>query len=167
MKLLVSMLLFSSLSFAGVDEGFKLKCVWQKSTDHVKGFFVKDVGFTLELIENKKGDVSKAKISEDTFFNRTYTPCYTGGFKSCAFAFSYDEDAYWAVDDLNDILTQSWRENFVTDYKDGSPEEKGTVDGVSTIAIITTDKDGYTILKGDDGDGTFFEEKFACKLLDF
>ncbi|MGH1468174.1 MAG: hypothetical protein ACRBBP_04735 [Bdellovibrionales bacterium] len=154
-------MMFTSLSFA--EEGAKFRCVWQPSADHAQGFFVEDVGFSLEF--KVEGESSTALITEDTFFNRTYTPCYVGEFESCMFAFSYDEEDVWDVDDATGTLTQVWRKNFETEYNDGYPEEEGTVDGISSLEVITDNEEDYTVFKGDDGDGTWFEEKFLCEVI--
>ncbi len=159
---LLVMVMSANLSFAS-DEEFELNCVWQPSANHVQGFYVEGAEFTLNFQRDNES-LTKVTITKDTFFNRTYTPCYTGGFASCMFAFSYNASQTWDADDETDILTQSWRQEFVTEYNDGLPEEAGTVDGVSTLKLDTSDEKGLVKITGDDGDGVTFSENFKCTL---
>lgn len=155
MKLILTSILtiIASVSFAASEqkEGLKFKCDWVKSASHADDYFGKGAGFTLQFI----GD-AKVKIIEDTFFNRTYKPCWVGDSSSCMFSFSYDSSKVWAMtSDENEkseplVLTQVWT--------------TGTVGGVSEIKLFDDNENGDITIKGDDGDGTMFTENFSCDM---
>lgn len=141
------------------NNDYSFKCTWLPSDEHAENYFVEDTGFTLKVVNN-----THAYILNDNFFFRTYSPCWFSDYSSCAFAYSYDEDTAWTVNDETDTLTQVWRTGFTTEYNDGEPEEVGTVDGVSTLQL-DYEGNGTIMISGDDGDGVTFKETFSCKLL--
>lgn len=156
------------LSTQALEESYSLKCVWQESEKHSENYFVEGASFEISFYhELTGGPLTKALISSDSFFNRTYTPCWIKPEvnSSCMFAYSYDANSYWDVDDKLDVISQSWRQSFKTDYNDGLPEEEGTVDGLSTLKFDLSSEDGAVVLSGDDGDGVTFTETFKCKLI--
>ncbi len=170
MKLILTSILtlMATVSFAHVESnGIKIKCDWVKSSSNSTEYFVKASGFTMHFFPG-----GKVRIIEDTFFNRTYKPCWTGGFESCMFSFSYDVFENWSFTPGSGkegdagVLTQVWN-SLVTQPGDAEGEDPlvSTVSGVSEIKFYDNNQNGELTVIGDDGDGTMFKENFSCGIV--
>lgn len=146
---LVAFLGLASLSaFASSFE-----CQWLNKGDLEPGVY-RPASFILELSKKDAG------IKNDSFFMRTYTPCWTGGYASCSFAFELPE-ARLTVYEVN-AKELSLEFESVTGYGAGhlqiqfsSPYKKAKIDQVLQATI-----------NGDDGEGTFLNDSyFSCKRL--
>lgn len=120
-----------------------LTCQWLPNANQPEGFFVANSSFELQV--NKRN--STMRVLNDSFFFRSYSPCYSGNFKTCAFGFSYDRGKAWGVKLIEGkksfIATQSWY--FTSELKFRFEGDK-------------------LFLSGDDGDGVSFDEVFSCKI---
>lgn len=130
------------------------ECKWQKSEDHAKDYYLPNSGFNMVFYT---GD--SFVIEKDSFFNRSYEPCWMGEWESCKFSFTYNAEKEWKVKRLDEDkyeAHQAWTLQLEEGY--------GTVSGFSSLTFNFSKDLAHVQIKGDDDSGTFFEENFLCDL---
>lgn len=145
LSLLITVMSFNS-------SAFDMDCQWLKSSKHSEGFY-RPADFNFSVVDNT------LSLRKDTFLFRTYTPCWTGNFSSCAFGFTYDTDSVWKIGEMTERSMTLSAPGFYW-----SAELKIQFE-VDVMALQDGDQFLMT-LSGDDGDGVIFNnEKFSCLKL--
>ncbi len=131
------------------------KCEWLNEGIVDSDQFYRPASFVIDF--NK----TSSTISEDTFFNREYRPCWTGGFESCSFNFELPVSGVLNIEKQKNNTTHLSFES-VTGYGVGNMEFL-FAKKVSRVEIGEAVK---AVLTGDDGEGTFLNETyFSCQRL--
>lgn len=108
-------------------------------------------------------DVNKktATVSQDSFFYRTYTPCWAGNYESCAFNYELPTDGFLTVEKQTKKDIEFSFES-VTGYGVGNL----TLSFEKNISRINVGEKAEVVMTGDDGEGTFLNETyFSCQRL--
>lgn len=148
MKTLVLILLsLSFLNASAAEETLPFfACTWLESKDQPVGYFQENAGFEIYM----KDDA--VYILDKGFFNRSYSPCWAGGFSSCSFGFEYNKDEPWEFSEIEGgfRLSQNWLYTAELDF------------------VFSKTRDDLLTVRGEDGDGVFVNESFKCSapLLD-
>jgi len=152
MKSFLAIVLLLPLFFTQSILAKDIDCKWQKSTNHSEGFYrLADFNFTLTK--------SQFLLRQDTFLNRTYTPCWLGSYSSCKFGFTYEKDARWSVKSkTNNTISLSapayyWSAELYLEFS-------------TKMSSLQSGNKFMLTMSGDDGDGVFFhKETFSCQML--
>lgn len=100
----------------------------------------------------------KSFIKNDTFFDRTYSPCWTGGFESCRFLFEVPKGQLKIVDQNSKQISLEFES--LDAYGVGSL----FFDFAKDLSEVSKGETVRTVISGDDGDGTYLEESvFSCE----
>lgn len=128
-----------------------LSCQWLKKESHAPGFY-RPAKIVMEI----KSD--HVEIIEDTFLFRSYSPCWTGNWSSCAFGFTYEGKTWEILKTTATTLEMSapgayWDAELKMNFeKAPSSLKRGEITGAN--------------FSGDDGDGVWFnDEAFACQKI--
>lgn len=145
--LLLTALLLSFNSFASTFE-----CHWQNEGITEGENFYRPASFVLIL------QGQKAFIKNDTYFDRTYSPCWIGGFESCRFLFEVPKGPLKIAEQSSKQISLEFESIDV--YGTGSLY----FDFGKDLAKIGKGERVRTLISGDDGDGTYLEESvFLCE----
>jgi hypothetical protein len=142
-----------AMSQAALASDIKFHCEWQK--DGMEASFYRTAGFDFRL-NNKK-----FVVSNDTFFSRTYTPCWTGGFSQCAFGFDLPRpiDASFKNGGFNALSLE-----FVS--VDGYGMGGLDIDFATNILTLQKGHSTEALMNGYDGDGVSIRDhKFICTKI--
>lgn len=139
--------------FAMNTHAATLECHWQKNQSHSEAFF-KPAQFTLNI--NQK----QAAIYNDTFFRRTYVPCYNSAFRACAFSFNYDKNSPWEIMQVKQQNENSTRIKLINTWYFTSWLN---LSFDKNIIELTSGETTSLVLSGDDDSGTYIQyEMFNC-----
>jgi len=142
----------SLTSFAATKS--QIKCNWVESESHAEGFYRPA---SIEMAYNSLAPKAQVKFIKDNFLFRTYSPCWSGGFSSCAFGFSYEGSTWAILENTNDQKISMEAPGF---YWDAELEFNFS----KKLNKLTRGQVFSATLSGDDGDGVFFsDEKFICQ----
>lgn len=142
MKTLAFMAVVFFILASSISDAKTYSCLWLKSDKHTDSYFVENMNFNFNINEEN----SEIEILNGDFLNRRYTPCWVGGYSSCAFSFSYDQDKKWKIFSKTKNSYLAYNSWYFT-----------------SELIFTFDEEGNLNLDGDDSDGTFINnENFRC-----
>ncbi len=145
----LSALLIATNTFASTFE-----CKWLNEGITEGNQFYRPASFVMDINQ------SSVKVSQDSFFDREYKPCWTGSFESCRFAFELPQKALPIVDKSSKQISLEFES--LDEYGVGSL----FLDFDKEVSKVTKGDAVRMIMSGDDGDGTFLNESvFSCKRL--
>lgn len=151
---IASLLIMASSLSTFATNNTNIKCNWVESETHADDFFrPASIQFSYQSLVPK----AQIKFTEDTFLFRTYSPCWTGGFSSCAFGFSYEGSTWTILENTHNQKISMEAPGFYWDAELEFNFSKKLSDLKRGQVFAAT-------LSGDDGDGVFFsDEKFICQ----
>ena len=142
-QLLALSLVLSTSTFAAST----FNCQWIETQEHSENFY-QEAQFNFSFsIEDEK-----VLVTEDTFLERRYSPCWSGNFSSCSFSFSHNSDTWDILDLTGNTLVMS------TDAAYWDAELKMTFN--DDLTQLNSGDQTVMILSGDDGDGTWISAEF-------
>ena len=146
-----SIITLIALSISNITLATTLSCNWLESADHAPGFY-KPAKIVMTVLKDK------VVFDEDTFLFRSYSPCWTGNWSSCAFGFTYEGKTWEILKTTATTLEMSapgayWDAELKMNFeKAPSSLKRGEITGAN--------------FSGDDGDGVWFnDEAFACQKI--
>jgi hypothetical protein len=152
MKFIVLCALYLSLmSHQILAEDVSLSCLWQESSDHAPQFY-REAVFAFDLTK------SELIVTQDTFLNRRYTPCWIGNYSSCSFGFDYDRRSDWTILSASSTKISLEAPGF---YWNAELNLEFSKD----LQMINSGDQISMVMSGDDGDGVMFhDELFTCQV---
>lgn len=142
LSIILLLLIVSLKSFASTT----YECTWLESENHRDGFFQKNSKLIFSV---NKEDESFLISKDSNFLDRAYEPCPNGRNEICAFYFGHESDLAW-------------------DMSFSHSENKYLVSQIygygfqAWLEIDLNEDSSKAKVMGNDGDGVYFEEAFAC-----
>lgn len=128
-----------------------LSCNWLESAEHAPGFY-RPAKIVMTIKEKE------VQFIEDTFLFRSYSPCWTGNWSSCAFGFTYYGETWTIEESSSNTLKLSAPGAYWSAELDITFEKKPT--------FLKRGEVTETRISGDDGDGVWFnDEAFLCQKI--